>query len=182
MGAMVRKFIIRPAKPRDVRALVALINSAYRGDSSRRGWTTEADLLGGQRVDRAMVCEALKGTGRVLLVLERSGRREACVALELRRNRGYLGLLTVRPDRQGQGIGQKLLVAAERWVRVRWKQRRVEMTVLAQRSDLLAWYARRGYRRTGHTRPFPYGDERFGIPKIPTLRFVVLAKTILPHG
>jgi GNAT superfamily N-acetyltransferase len=182
MGDMEKKFSVRPAEPRDVRALVALINSAYRGDSSRRGWTTEADLLGGQRVDRAMVRQAMKGTGRVILVLERSGRREACVALELRRNRGYLGLLTVRPDRQGQGIGQKLLLAAERWVRVRWKQRRVEMTVLAQRSDLLAWYARQGYRRTGHTRPFPYGDERFGNPKIPTLRFVVLAKNLLPDG
>jgi GNAT superfamily N-acetyltransferase len=175
---MAKAFCIRLAESGDVPALVALVNSAYRGNSSRKGWTTEADLLGGQRVDRAMIRRAIRGAGRRVLVLERAGECVGCVALERHRGHGYIGLLTVRPDLQARGLGKRLLSAAERWVRSRWKLRRVRMMLLIQRSDLLAYYVRRGYRDTGRRRPFPYGDERFGLPKISGLKFAVLEKAL----
>ena len=174
---------LRPARRADAEALSALVNAAYRGDTSRVGWTTEADLLGGQRTDatalRDFIAQGETMGDRVLLVHERAGDAsaiDACVQLERRGEEAYLGMFTVRPTLQGGGLGRRLLAGAEQDVRRRWSSRAVVMTVIAQRSELIAWYVRRGYRTTGETAPFPYGDLRFGEPKRPDLRFVVLRK------
>src|SRR5690606_8135754 len=90
----------------------------------------------------------------------------------------YLGMFAVRPAIQGGGIGRAVLAAAERRVVVEWSVERMEMTVLDARPELIAWYRRRGYQPTGATDAFPYGDERFGTPRRPDLRFVVLAKDL----
>lgn len=173
---------VRDAGPGDVDAVVALVESAYRGDASRAGWTTEADLLDGQRTDRAAVSATIDGTGVVLLA-ETDGVFVACCQLEPRpdergRNACYFGLFAVDPQCQGAGIGDQLLAAAEATARERFGASVMEMTVIAQREALIAWYERRGYARTGETRPFPYGDERFGIPRREDLHFVVLAKPL----
>jgi ribosomal protein S18 acetylase RimI-like enzyme len=91
---------------------------------------------------------------------------------------GYFGMFAVRPGLQGAGIGHALLAEAERIVREDWKLPQMRMTVIDLRDELIAWYQRRGYRRTGVFRPFPYGDPRFGIPRRNDLRFEVLEKPL----
>lgn len=173
-------FVTRLAREIDVASLVLLVNSAYRGDSSRVGWTTEADLLGGQRTDEPALVDFItrgeKAGDRVMLIHERDDHPVACVQLERRGADAYLGMLTIQPTLQSAGIGRGLLATAERYVRDAWHTTRMTMTVIEQRDELIAWYERRGYSRTGETAPFPYGDVRFGEPKRPDLRFVVLAK------
>ena len=171
--------VFRFAEPRDVPALVSLIESAYRGERSRAGWTTEAHLLDGQRTDAEAVSVVLRTHGSAMLVAEAGGQLVGCCQLEQRAEAEmYFGMFSVQPGRQGQGWGREILAEAERLARTDWSAKTMVMTVLAQRLDLISWYERRGYRRTGETRPFPYGDERFGVPKRPDLSFVALAKPL----
>ena len=168
----------RLATPVDVAAIVPLVESAYRGDVSRKGWTTEADLLDGQRTDPAGVAELITKPGSCMLLAERDGALLACANLEKRGDAGYFGMFSVRPDLQGGGIGRETLAEAERLARDDWHCREMQMTVISVRDELIAWYERRGYRRTGIYSPFPYGDERFGIPRRDDLRFELLVKPL----
>ncbi|KJS59977.1 GNAT family N-acetyltransferase [Streptomyces rubellomurinus] len=169
---------LRTATLADVPALVALVESAYRGEASRAGWTTEADLLDGQRADAEGVAAAVQDRDGVVLVAERDGALIACCQLERRAASAYFGMFSVRPTLQGGGIGRVMLAEAERVAREEWGVRVLEMKVIEQRADLIAWYERRGYRRTGVFSPFPYGDERFGLPRRADLRFEQLTKEL----
>ncbi len=168
------------------RAIAALVNSAYRGDSSKVGWTTEADLLGGQRTDAEKISELIGPEDKALLVLvDTTGEISSepiflgCVLLEKKsEGQAYLGMLTVNPKIQAQGIGKKLLSEAEEYARLQWACREIEMTVITLRRELIDWYVRRGYIRTGEKRPFPMNDKRFGEPKVDFLEFEVLKKTL----
>ena len=165
----------------DVDTIVTLVESAYRGESSKAGWTTEADLLDGQRTDRNTV-QAIVGSpdARVVLAFDpATPDLLACCQIERRdQTTAYFGMFAVRPGLQGGGAGKQVLAEAERQAREEWHATSMEMTVIAQRAELVAWYLRRGYARTGETRPFPYGDARFGEPRRPDLEFVVLAKLL----
>jgi GNAT superfamily N-acetyltransferase len=165
--------IVRPATPEDVDAVVALVESAYRGDASRVGWTTEADLLDGQRTDPEAVTEVVPH----LLLAEAGTGIVGCCTLVPKEGHGYFGMFAVSPALQGGGVGSVLLTAAEDRAR-RLGLAYVEMTVLTQRTELLAFYLRRGYAATDELRPFPYGDERFGRPRTGDLQFVVLIKQL----
>ncbi len=170
---------LEPARAEDLASLHALIERAYRGDSARQGWTHEADLLGGQRTDLDALREMLDDPSQRLLLWRDNGVPAACVALTDKGDGlAYVGMVTVDPQRQGSGTGRALLAAAERWAADRLGTRRVEMTVIRQRLELIAWYERRGYRRTGELTPFPYGDERFGLPRRDDLAFERLEKTL----
>jgi len=163
----------------DIPALHRLIESAYRGESSREGWTTEADLLDGQRTDPEGLAEVIADEGSYLVVAERASVPVGCVVLEPRGDGSvYLGTFAVAPPEQGAGTGRAILDEAARLARDEWHADRIEMTVIRQREDLIAWYERNGYARTGATAPFPYGDERFGLPRRDDLEFVVLAKPL----
>jgi ribosomal protein S18 acetylase RimI-like enzyme len=169
----------RRAGEADVPAIVALVESAYRGDASRVGWTTEADLLDGQRTDAEAVGHILSTPGSVMLLADVDGALTASCHLERRPpSEAYFGMFSVRPGEQGQGVGRQVLAEAEHLARDEWGATAMIMTVLAQRAELIAWYERRGYRRTGEQRPFPYGDKRYGIPRRPDLVFDVLAKPL----
>ncbi|MFI2712264.1 GNAT family N-acetyltransferase [Micromonospora sp. NPDC018662] len=168
----------RTAGPADVAALVDLIESAYRGDRARAGWTHEADLLDGQRTDPEMVAAAVTGPAGVVLLAERDGEPIACCQVERRDDHAYFGMFAVAPGHQGGGLGRELLAEAERFARERWHAGELRMTVIVQRADLIAWYERRGYVRTGELSPFPYGDERFGVPRRPDLAFETLRKKL----
>lgn len=173
----------RLATAADVPAIVALVESAYRGDASRAGWTTEADLLDGQRTDAEAVAEIVAAPDGVLMLAESQGDLAGCCQLERRPPAdAYFGMFSVRPSAQGQGWGRQILAEAERFAWTGWGAATMIMTVLGQRHDLIAWYERRGYRRTGEQRAFPYGDERYGIPRRPDLHFVVLAKPLSASG
>jgi ribosomal protein S18 acetylase RimI-like enzyme len=168
----------RDAVEADVDALVALIESAYRGDDSRAGWTTEADILEGQRTDPEGVRAVVKSPDSRLLTVERDGRTVACCQLEHRGDHAYFGMFAVSPALQGAGLGKVIIAEAERAARESWGVTEMHMTVISVREDLIAWYERRGYRRTGRTTPFPYGDERFGVPLRDDLRFELLVKEL----
>jgi ribosomal protein S18 acetylase RimI-like enzyme len=173
--------ITRPATAPDVPAIVALVNAAYRGETSRAGWTTEADLLDGQRIDVEGLTAAIATPNQVILVYDPDRALVGCVHLERQNDDCYLGMLTIRPTAQGAGLGRALLDAAERWAMAHWSSRSMEMTVIAQRISLIAWYERRGYRQTGEQRSFPYGNPRFGLPRRDDLVFDVLRKPLSPH-
>ncbi|MGW3988843.1 GNAT family N-acetyltransferase [Streptomyces sp. NPDC004830] len=168
----------RDATDADVDELVALIESAYRGDSSRAGWTTEADILEGQRTDPQGVLEVVESPDSRLVTVERDGRIVACCQLEHQGEHAYFGMFAVSPALQGAGLGKLIIAEAERQARETWGVTEMQMTVISVREDLIAWYERRGYRRTGRTTPFPYGDERFGVPQRDDLEFELLVKRL----
>ncbi|MFC5525002.1 GNAT family N-acetyltransferase [Rhodanobacter ginsengisoli] len=166
----------RPASSADIAAIVALVESAYRGESGLRGWTTESHLLDGQRTDAADVGALIGRPDCLVLLAEQDGQLRASCHIERQGETGYFGMFAVDPSGQGSGLGKQVLAEAERVAREEWHCRSMRMTVIEQRAELIAWYERRGYRRTGEYQPFPYGDERFGIPRRDDLRFEVLLK------
>jgi ribosomal protein S18 acetylase RimI-like enzyme len=168
----------RPATADDVPALVGLIQSAYRGDASRAGWTTEADILQGQRTDTEGVLAVIEGADSRLVAVELGGELVGCCQLEHRGEHAYFGMFAVRPRLQGAGLGKLVIAEAERLARQEWGSTEMHMTVITVREDLIAWYERRGYARTGETSPFPYGDERFGLPTRDDLAFELLTKKL----
>ena len=167
---------LRDAALDDIPAVVALVTSAYRGEASRAGWTTEADFLDGDRIDPEVLrADIARPRSRVLLVEDGAGL-VACAHVAEEDGAGYFGMFAVRPELQGGGVGKRLLAESERIVRDEWRLPAMRMTVIDLRDALIAFYERRGYRRTGILKPFPYGDERFGIPLRADLRFEVLEK------
>ncbi|MFE3995127.1 GNAT family N-acetyltransferase [Streptomyces goshikiensis] len=168
----------RSAVEADVPELVKLVESAYRGEASRGGWTTEADYLDGQRTDENGVRKVISAPDGVLLVVERAGELVACCQLEHRGDHAYFGMFAVRPGLQGAGLGKEILAEAERRARETWSATEMRMTVVNVREELIAYYVRRGYRRTGELSPFPYGDARFGIPLRDDLAFELLVKPL----
>ena len=178
----VSPLVFRPATPADTSAVVELVQSAYRGESSQKGWTTEADLLDGQRTDAEAVSGLLSRQGSRLLLALRDGTLLGCCHIERKAAEKnavkacYFGMFAVTPTLQGGGVGGALLTEAERHARVEWGCGEMHMTVIDVRAELIAWYERRGYRRTGEHSPFPYGNDRFGLPKRPDLRFELLVK------
>jgi GNAT superfamily N-acetyltransferase len=170
----------RAARLGDVPALVALVESAYRGEGSKQGWTTEADLLDGQRTDAEGVSDLIARAGSLVLVAEAVGDGLlACAHVEKQGDSAYFGMFSVRPRLQGGGLGGALLAEAERIARDQWGCTMMRMTVISVREELIAWYERRDYHRTGEYSPFPYGNERFGIPRRDDLRFELLLKPLV---
>ena len=168
----------RPATPADLPALHALIERAYRGDDAKAGWTHEADLLGGQRTDLAALTEMLADPDQHILVAIDGAAMTGCVSVARKPgDLGYLGLLTVDPTLQAAGLGKQLIAAAEDAARG-FGATAMEMTVIASRGELIAYYERRGYALTGERRPFPLDDPRFGLPKTRDLEFVVLERAL----
>ena len=167
---------IGPIINNNINEVVVLVNSAYRGESSKKGWTTEADLLGGIRTSENSLLAMLQKPGAVMLTAKNdTGQIIGTVYLQQQANQLYLGMLTVAPDIQAKGIGKQLLQAAEQYAR-QINCNSITMTVIDIRHELIDWYKRKGYQPTGETLPFPT-DPEFGIPKQP-LQFIVLEKKV----
>lgn len=169
---------LAPAVPADLPNVIAITNQAYRVPAGQAAWKVET-IVGGQRLDEGLLAEDLAQPGANLLI----GRDAVGAHLgHVRLDEGadgvwFLAMLTVAPDRQDGGLGRAILEAAETWVRARGGAA-IRMTVIRQREELIAWYGRRGYAPTGETKPFPYGDKRFGEPTRDDLVFEVLEKRL----
>jgi GNAT superfamily N-acetyltransferase len=161
----------RKAEIEDVENLSLLVNSAYRGDSSKAGWTTEADLLGGQRTDPEKLKEIIQEpNARIELAFE-NGDLLGCIYILRESESLYFGMLTVNPTLQNKGTGKLLLNHLEELAK-EWKINKIRMTVISVRQELIAYYERRGYKWTGKTEPFPENDPRFGLPKTKLILYV----------
>lgn len=165
------------AQPTDISALVSLMDNAYRGERSKQGWTSEADLfIGNKRTDEENVTKLINKPGALFLKsTNEKGIIEGCVFLHKKESSLYLGMFSVSPSEQGKGIGKRLLKAADDYAKEQHCSS-IHMTVITVRKDLIAWYEKNGYQRTGKVLPFPV-DERFGIPTQP-LEMLVLEKHV----
>ncbi len=177
------KNTVRRAENTDAPALNALVNSAYRGESSKKGWTTEADFLGGQRIDEARLLELMSDPANTILcMVDGTNVIIGTVSLEkFEDDNGvgcYLGMLTIQPTAQTIGLGKSLMLEAEEFAR-KWGAARMTLGVIQLRPELMAWYERRGYRKNGDIVAFPYGDTRFGEPKRDDLHFVMFEKFLI---
>ena len=180
----------RFAQLSDIPSIVQLVESAYRGDASRAGWTTEADFLQGQRVDAQSVQADIENPDSVIVLAEYAATAStasigsatgilASCHLQKKQSTCYFGMFSVQPKQQGTGLGKQMMAEAERIARDHWLCTQMQMTVIDIREELIRFYERRGYLHTGKHLPFPYGDERFGIPLRNDLRFEILEKPLL---
>ena len=168
--------MITKATIEDIEALNKLVHSAYREESSKQGWTSEADLLGGIRTTEKSLLETIQTPKTTIYKYSESEEILGCVTYIEKENSLYLGMLTVSPDIQGGGIGKKLLLYADIFAKEK-NLSKIEMTVISVRSELIAWYERHGYVKTGEIKPFPMDDPNFGEPK-QFLEFIVMEKEI----
>lgn len=173
--------MFEPIADDDVPTVVSLMNRAYRGSGASAGWTTEATIISGDRTSEDLIRADLgaKPNASFLKWVDPISRQlTGCVWLEeIDQGTWYLGSLAAEPARQNAGLGNALLSVAEQWIENQGGHR-VRITVVNVRDTLIAWYVRRGYRLTGQSEPFPYGDNRFGTPLRDDLHFVVLEKVL----
>jgi ribosomal protein S18 acetylase RimI-like enzyme len=161
----------------DTAALNVLVNSAYRGEHSKKGWTTEADLLAGNRIDEETIAGYLNTPGvAILKYTDDNGEIKGSVYLENKGNKLYLGMLSVDPEMQAGGIGRLLLHEAEVFAKGLHLPV-ISITVISTRAELIAWYQRRGYNATGEVQPF-HAEEKFGIPHNP-IELIVMEKNLI---
>lgn len=172
---------LKNAQESDFAEIIELANLAYRSTGPTASWNSEEGVIEGQRLNESLLREDLAQRPEAHLLISRDLENGVLLGTVWLEPKGaevwYLGLLTVRPDRQKQQLGRTILAAAEEFA-IDKGGRRIRMTVVHVRETLIAWYLRRGYALTGETEPFPYGDERFGRPLRDDLRFVVLEKSL----
>lgn len=169
----------RTATSCDIPRIVALVHAAYRGESSRAGWTTEADFLDGTRTDTDEISGIISTPGNTIVLCE--SRKQLLASVHIQKQNEttcYLGMFAVQPAGQGHGIGKKLLATAENMAQQLWQCNRMQMSVITLRTELIAWYEKRGYQRTGNFKPFPYGITRYGDPKRDDLLLEILQKQL----
>ncbi|ETS73391.1 hypothetical protein PFICI_14996 [Pestalotiopsis fici W106-1] len=175
------KLKYRIATSNDATILLPLIRSAYRGKDSSAGWTTESDLLTDERIDAAGIISKINTPHSFIFVAEdEQDVPISCCEVVWRKggDSAYFGLFAVDPTRQGGGIGRQVLTYAEEFAQRQWGVRKMEMMVIWLREDIIAWYARRGYQKTGETRPFPYAELVNGVALRDDLYFDVLVKDL----
>lgn len=174
-----RSLNFRLATQDDVATIIELVHAAYRGESSRAGWTTEADFLDGTRTDTDEISEIISTPGNAIVLCDNNKQLLASVHIQKQNETTcYLGMFAVRPTEQGHGIGKKILTTAENMAQQLWQCKCMQMSVITLRTELIAWYERRGYQRTGSFKPFPYGIARYGKPKRNDLLLEILEKNL----
>lgn len=169
---------ISKATLEDVKDLEKLVNSAYRGEESKKGWTTEAEILGGIRVDEKALTELLEKTKVTILKLsDLNDSIIGTVCLEVKSHELYLGMFAVSPLKQGNGMGKALLVAAENHA-LQNNCAKIVISVISSRVELIAWYSRHGYVHTGNSIGFEEIEGRFGEPKVSAISLIEMEKVL----
>jgi len=174
----VNSLTFRPAVPADVERIAALVNVAYRGEHSKRGWTTEADLLEGRRTEAEEVRRLLAQPYSAILLCLQGTELVGSVHIEKAGDHADLGMFVIEPALQGRGIGKHLLALAEQTAQQQWGVDKIVMAVISLRQELIVFYQRRGYRRTGILRPFPINPAMW-TPKVPGLQLELLEKFLV---
>ncbi|MDP1663988.1 MAG: GNAT family N-acetyltransferase [Methylobacter sp.] len=174
---MIRAQSISKAEKQDAGRIAALVNSAYRGESSQQGWTTEADLLAGRRTETKEILSLISSDDSMFLLCKAEAELIGSVHLQKQGELVCFGMLAVSPSLQGKGIGKQLLLAAELTAQQTWAVSKSAMSVISCRSELIAFYERRGYRRTGVSKAFPVNPELW-MPKVTDLRLEILEKVL----
>jgi ribosomal protein S18 acetylase RimI-like enzyme len=173
--------LLEHATEADYPAIITLVNAAYRGTGAVESWNIETGIIEGTRLTDSLLRQDLAGKPHAHFLVHRNAASGAIIGtvwLEpVDDNAWYLGLFTIDPAMQKQHLGRALLSSAEDFARAR-AARSIRIGVLSVRATLIAWYERRGYRRTGETEPYPYGDHRFGTPLRDDLEFVILEKQV----
>ena len=161
----------------DIPAIKDLLNNAYRGEASKQGWTTEADLISGDtRTDEAMLQQVIEQNGSVFLIYKDEQQKIAgCVNLQEHDEKLYLGMFSVSPQLQGGGIGKQLLQAAEEYAR-HLDKKAIYMSVISLRTELINWYMRHGYAGTGERKPFV--EDGLTGKHLKPLEFMILEKAV----
>ena len=175
---MTLNLLFYKADKQDAESLTTLINSAYRGEISRIGWTTEADLLDGRRTDIEEVLSLITDNDSMFIVCKTDSALQGSIHLHDTEEGVHIGMFAVNPTLQGCGIGKALLQAAELAAQKTWSANRFVMEVILCRQELIAFYERRGYRRTGINTAFPLNSSVW-TPKVSDLALVILEKTLL---
>ncbi len=168
----------RNAVASDAAQIVALVESAYRGETSKQGWTTEAELLDGQRTDVDEVLHLIAASNSEIVLAFDGGTLVGSAHIQLHADGCHFGMFAVQPNLQGGGVGKALLAEGERRARLNFGATEMRMWVIWLRDSLIAFYQRRGYQLTSEREAFPYGDAQFGVPKRDDLYFIVLCKTL----
>lgn len=174
---MATTYSMAKAEKQDAGQIAALINSAYRGESSRQGWTTEADLLAGFRTGTEEILSLISTEDSMFLLCKVDAELIGLVHLQKQAEQVCLGMLAVSPPLQGKGIGKQLLLGAEQTAQETWAVSKSVMSVISCRNELIAFYERRGYRRIGVNKPFPLNPELW-MPKVADLRLEILEKAL----
>ena len=167
------------ATAQDIPVLIELVNSVYRGETGMKSWTTEADLLDGQRIDHDMLAEIISDP-LSRLILFRSSEKDliGCVQLQKQENKCYLGMLSVHVSWQKSGLGKYILEYCENFAQTEFQSEKMTINVISRRFELIAYYQRRGYISTGNKRPFPYNQPKYGIPKVEGLELEIFDKKL----
>jgi N-acetylglutamate synthase-like GNAT family acetyltransferase len=166
------------ARASDAEAIAELVESAYRGELSKQGWTTEADLLDGQRTDAKAVLELIGAARSEIWLAYNETILLACAHIEMQSDGCHFGMFAVRPTLQASGVGKALLAHCEASAKANFAAEQMLLSVIWTRESLMQFYQRRGYQLNGEKLPFPYGDERFGKPKRDDLYFLVMDKPL----
>jgi GNAT superfamily N-acetyltransferase len=169
--------VFRRATRADANVVADLVNSGYRGDASRAGWTTEADYLVGKRTDADEIVRLIADPDTIILLCVQSEEVIGSVQLQRIGNAVLLGMFVVKPVLQGKGVGKQFIQAAEGAVARAWGVRKIQIAVITLRRELIAYYERRGFRRTGIFKPFPIEDTRSTV-LVNDLQFEVLEKIV----
>jgi ribosomal protein S18 acetylase RimI-like enzyme len=172
----------RRANPNDAAAMTELINSVYRGEESKAQWTTEAHLLEGTRITEEELLHLIKNPEVHFLLMEQNGELIGSVELMQKiQNKIYLGMLSIRSKLQAQGLGRKLVMAAENYAKTELKGTTMTMYVIESRHELINWYVRQGYVDTGERVPFPR-EERAELDRVlvDKIDFLIMEKSLYP--
>ena len=167
----------RLAKTADAPQIVALVNGAYRGESSRAGWTTEAELLDGVRTHHDEIASLIKAPHSLILVGLVGNEIIASMHLQLVSDAAFLGMFAVKPTGQAAGVGKAMMAEAETVVKREWAAKKILMDVISVRTELIAFYERRGYMRTGKLKDFPVSKDLW-TPKAKDLMLARMEKRL----
>lgn len=166
------------AVPEQAGEITSLVNSVYRGDNAKKGWTTEAEILGGIRITEEKVTEYINTKDNVIMLAVNDKKIIGCVHLEKEGNSCWLGMLSVDVNYQTYGLGKMLIEKSESFVKEKFGCGEMKMKVIGVRKELLEYYFRRGYRLTGEREDFIVDEDTFGKPFVQGLYFEILSKKL----